>query len=214
MIRSVYLHGAIGREFGREWRLDIVSPAEAVRALCTLRPAIEKALKAGFWRVIVGPPRLRNAIELELIHMDAGEQDIHIVPATPPKGGDDTVANVGKVIVGVALTVASFWMGGAAGIAYFSAWGLSAAGTTMAASMVMSVGLALTFGGIAGLLTPRLAAAGAATDMARPEDRPSFLFNGAVNNSIQGSPVPVVMGTHLVGSILISASIYVEDITP
>jgi predicted phage tail protein len=208
MMRSVFLYGAVGRDFGREWRLDIVSPAEAIRALCALRPPIERALRKGLWRIIVGPPRLRNAIELDLIHMNAGEQDIHIVPATSPRGDD--AMNVGKIVVGVALVASVFLFPATAGLVLAGTAG--AAGSITAGSVAFTVGMSLVFGGVAGLLTPRLAAAGAATEMARPEDRPSFLFNGAVNNSIQGSPVPVVMGTHLVGSILISASIDVGDI--
>ena len=33
MIRTVHLHGALGREFQRQYRIDVESPAEAVRAL-------------------------------------------------------------------------------------------------------------------------------------------------------------------------------------
>jgi len=207
MMRTVTLYGAAGREFGREWRRDVASPAEAVRALCTLRPGIEHALKEGSWRVIVGPPRLRNAIELDHLYMDAGAHDIHIVPATPPHGGDDTLLNVGKIVVGVALVAAAFYVAGPAGVAL-----LGEVGASMASSAVLGVGMSLTFGGVAALLTPAMRGAPPATDQARPEDRPSFLFSGVTNNSVQGSPVPVVLGTHLTGSILVSGSISVEDI--
>ena len=33
MIRDIFLHGAIGRRFGRHFRLDVQTPSEAVRAL-------------------------------------------------------------------------------------------------------------------------------------------------------------------------------------
>lgn len=43
-IRTVRLYGWLGRAFGREHRLAVASPAEAVRALCALLPGFEKAL--------------------------------------------------------------------------------------------------------------------------------------------------------------------------
>jgi len=192
MLRDIYLHGAPGRTFGRRWQLDVASPAEAVRALCTLRPGLMAEIRKGWWRVIVGPPRLRNAIELPLLNMHAGSQPIHIVPATPPHGSD--AMDVGKIIVGVALV---------------------AVGVLFAQPYLIMPGLSLIFGGVAGLLTPdpNRGTPTAATDMARPEDRPSFMFNGVTNNSQQGGPVPVVLGTHLVGSVLVAGSINVEDIS-
>jgi predicted phage tail protein len=51
-----------------------------------------------------------------------------------------------------------------------------------------------------------------ATDLAPQQDRPSFLFNGVTNNTQQGGPVPIVMGLHLVGSVVVSASLNAEDI--
>lgn len=202
MLRDIYLHGTVGREFGRHWRLDIVTPAEAVRALCTLRPQLKLALRRGWWRVIVGPPRIRNAIELSLLNMQAGAQPIHIVPATPPHGGD--AMDVGKIVVGVALVAVAIAF--PVTLAAIGPW---------AAGAIAGVGLSLTFGGVAGLLTPDPSreAQIAATDMARPEDRPSFMFNGVRNNAQQGGPVPVVLGTHLVGSVLVAGSINVEDIS-
>ena len=186
MIREVYLHGALGRQYGRRYRLDVASPAEAVRALCTLRPGLREALREGYWRVVVGAPHVRNTIALAHVHMSVGAQAIHLVPATQPRGGD--LLSIGEIVVGVALVVASYWTGGA----------------------TLMPGLALVAGGIAGLITeaPQLEAGQQATDTAtRPEDRPSFFFQGVTNNSVQGGPVPLVFGTHLTGSIVVGASI-------
>lgn len=46
----------------------------------------------------------------------------------------------------------------------------------------------------------------------RPEERPSFLFDGPVNTSTQGLPVPIIAGRMRVGSVVISAGITAEDI--
>lgn len=195
MTRDIFLYGAAGREFGRHFRLNVDSPAEAVRALITLRPGVRQALRVGLWRVIVGPPHIRHSIEAEALGMQAGQQPIHIVPAHRPAGGGDG-KSVGSIIVGVVLVGASL-------------------ATGFGAAILIPMGVSLIAGGISGLLTPmpkEPTGAESPTEKARPEDRPSFLFNGVTNNSQQGGPVPLVFGTHLVGSIVVSAGINVEDI--
>ena len=97
----------------------------------------------------------------------------------------------GKIIVGVALV--------AVGVAFGQGY-------------LIVPGLSMIFGGVSGLLTPKMGAGPQPSQQARPEDRPSFLFNGVTNNSQQGGPVPVVMGTHLVGSVLVAGSINASDI--
>ena len=59
-------------------------------------------IREGAWRVIVGPPRLRNAIDVDMLNMNAGRQPIHIVPATRPEGGGKG-KTIGAIIVGVVL---------------------------------------------------------------------------------------------------------------
>ena len=70
------------RLHGDHFRLDVSSPAEAIRALITLRPGLRRVIREGAWRVVVGPPRLRNAIDADMLNMNAGRQPIHVVPAT------------------------------------------------------------------------------------------------------------------------------------
>jgi predicted phage tail protein len=206
MIRDVHLYGEAGRRFGRQFRLDIHSPAEAVRALCTLRPGFREAIRAGYWRVIVGPPRYDNAIPVGQLHMSLGAQAVHIVPATQPRGGDAGVFTIiaGVAIVAAAVVLSPFTAGTslAVGLAAMSSIGLTYGGIAM-------IGVGLIATGIAGLLTPtpQVQPGQQSTDMAAPGDRPSFFFQGVTNNSQQGGPVPLVFGTHLTGSIVVSASI-------
>lgn len=190
MLRDIYLHGAAGRRYGRHWRLNVATPAEAVRAICTLQPALRAVLRVGWWRLIVGTPHVRHSIEQTMVDMTMGSQPLHVVPCTPPSGEDAT--SVGKIALGVVLV--------GVGIAFAQGWAIS-------------IGVSMVFGGVAGLLTPRPSLfAPAATDMARPEDRPSFMFNGVTNNTQQGGPVPLVFGLHLVGSVVVGSAINAEDI--
>ena len=190
MTRDIYLYGAAGLVHGRHFRLDVSSPAEAVRALLTLRPGLRPMMRQGYWRVIVGTPRLRNTIDIAHYGMNLGSQPLHFVPATRPQGSDE--ANVGKIAAGVILTTV---------------------GVMFAQYYLIMPGISLIAGGIGGLLTqtPEQSKQ-AATENARPGDSPSFLFNGVTNNGQQGGPVPLVYGTHLVGSIVIDGGVNDEDI--
>jgi predicted phage tail protein len=221
MIRDIYLHGAAGREFGRHFRLHVSSPAEAVRALITLRPGLRPLLRRGYWRMIVGPPHLANAIELQQLNMRAGSQPLHLVPATAAAGGG---GGIGKAVAGVALIGASIVTAGLAAPAGFAAFGtLAGAGAALGTSTgvlgltygsLALAGASMVLGGISSLLTqpPQQTQTTQATSMATPGNQPSFLFNGVTNNSQQGGPVPLVFGTHLVGSVVASAGLVAEDI--
>jgi predicted phage tail protein len=224
--RDIYLYGTAGRVHGRHFRLNVASPAEAVRALMTLRPGLRQMLRQGYWRVIVGAPHLANAIDGRLLYMRAGDQPLHIVPATGAAGG----GGVGKAVAGVALIGASVLTAGLAAPAGLAALGTFGgfAGALGSEVAIGGVGLGLTYGGIAlagasmvlggisSLLTtpPAQTQATQPTAMAPPGNNPSFLFNGVTNNSQQGGPVPLVFGTHLVGSIVVSAALVAEDIAP
>jgi predicted phage tail protein len=199
MMRDVYVHGAAGRTFGRRFRLDVQSPAEAVRALMMLRPGLRAVLRVGWWRVIVGPARIRNGVTAEQLNMHMGSQPLHLVPATPPAGGGSG-KSIGSIILGSVLIIAGAVM------TIFS-WGTLG---PIGVSLMLS-GVSMVAGGIAGLLTTTPGMPDPTTQ-AKPDDRPSFLFNGVVNNSQQGVPVPLIFGRHLVGSIVVSAGLTSEDI--
>jgi predicted phage tail protein len=205
MIRDVYLHGIAAREFGRHFRIDVSSPAEAVRALITLRPGLRTVIREGLWRVIVGPPRRRNAIGSELLLMNAGSQPIHFVPATRPRGGGDG-KSIGMIIIGVVLIAAATIATGGLAAAFATPLALG-----MSYGSVIMLGASMVLGGIAALLTQQ-PTPDPATEKAAPDDQPSFLFNGVTNNSQQGGPVPLVFGTHLVGSVVVNAGLNAEDI--
>jgi predicted phage tail protein len=210
MLRDIYLHGAPGRTYGRHFRLDVSTPHEAVRALSALRPPLRSVFREGVWRVVAGPPRLRYAIEPDQLGMRLGSQPLHIVPATRPAG---SAGGVGKIVVGVALVGAAIVLSGgtlAAPLAGLTATAFTVGGLGVTYGTVAALGVSMVLAGTAGLLSQGVDQS--ATSRASPQDQPSFLFNGVTNNTQPGGPVPLVYGTHMVGSIVVSAGINVGDI--
>jgi hypothetical protein len=45
----------------------------------------------------------------------------------------------------------------------------------------------------------------------KPENQPSYAFNGPLNTQAQGNPVPVLYGELIVGSAVLSAGITAKD---
>ncbi len=48
----------------------------------------------------------------------------------------------------------------------------------------------------------------------KPDNQPSYVFNGPVNTTAQGQPVPIGYGRLIVGGAVISAGISIDDISP
>ncbi|MCH3763267.1 tail assembly protein, partial [Campylobacter coli] len=71
-----------------------------------------------------------------------------------------------------------------------------------------TLGLSMMLGGVAQMLSPQQRLLSARD---RPENGASYNFNGPVNTTAQGNPVPLLYGEMFVGSATISAGIYSED---
>lgn len=195
-LRTIRLYGRLGAEFGRMHRLAVSSTAEAVRALCVLIPGFQVAMacsasKGVSYACFVGR---RNIPEDELSH-PAGDDDIRIAPvATGAKR-----AGLFQTVLGVALIAVSAYATGGFSAA-FAANGWAGYAATMGAS--------LAFGGVVQMLSPQQRQLSVRD---RPENGASYNFNGPVNTSAQGNPVPLLYGRMIVGSAVISAGIFSED---
>jgi predicted phage tail protein len=87
--------------------------------------------------------------------------------------------------------------------------------------MITGVGASLALGGVASLLTPvpRTAGPGAAGAMASANsakadnnDPRNSSFSSIQNTTRQGVPVPVIFGRRIVGSVVISGAIFVDQV--
>lgn len=191
MKRRINLMGALGERFGEFHDFDIKTPAEAVRAFMANYPEFKQHLldsdaKGVGYKVIVG----RHELEKEELNHPVGKNEITFVPVV--SGGGAAV----RIIAGVVLV--------AAGIVC-----LYIPGAQGAAPYLIAAGVGLIVGGVVQLLTP-IPKIGAPEE--RPENKPSYLFSGAINTTAQGQPVQLLYGRIITGSAVISAGISVEEI--
>jgi predicted phage tail protein len=195
-VREVILAGELGKRFGRSWRLDVRSPAEAIRALEANRPGfcrhlVDSADDGVGYRVLAG----RRGLSVEELRGPFGEgEPLRIVPVI---GGASDDQGMGKIIVGILLVAASFFVPPA---------GLAAGPFVLSAGSVAMFGVALIAGGVSMMMAPTVA--GDAGKQA-----PSYGFNGPVNTVGQGGPVPVGYGRLIVGSQVIGGGITVAEET-
>lgn len=197
-MKTIILNGQLGKLFGRRHRMAVATAGEAVRALVANFPAIERHLietRGVGYRVKLHDAPLQDIKEL---HHPVGGPTITITPVIAGAGGN----GIGQVLLGAALIAAAVFM--PASIAAIGLFGSATIG-----SVVGSIGVSLVLGGVAQMLSP----APKANDPAeRPENQPSYVFNGPVNTTAQGQPIPVGYGRLVVGGGILSAGITAEEI--
>jgi len=197
MLRKLKLYGELAEFVGhKEFEIQASNISKAVSFLINNFPQIEKYMNPKYYQVKVGD----YAIDKEEIHHPIGEQaDIHIVPVITGAG-----RGIGKILLGAALIGIAFATGGAfISQAPFRALtftsGIAKAATYLGGALVLS--------GVSDMLfpTPKLEV---------PEDDPrlSFNFAGTQNTSRAGTPVPIVYGEIITGSVAISGSIDTDQV--
>ena len=219
MEKEVRLYGPLAKFVGqRKIMAEISSAGEAVRMLLANFPGLERHMADQHYKVIVDG----YESDLEEIHYPAS-QTIKIVPVLGGAGGP-----VGRIITGVALIAAAIvfapTIGGFLGLGAGAVTSGAAGTMAVVTSIVGSIGVALVLGGVAQLLspTPQLGQIGPArmspgtrnttTEGTEMDPQESYSFSGIQNTSRQGTPVPVVYGETIVGSVVISAGIDTDDI--
>ena len=201
-MKTILLYGFLGRRFGRVHRYDVQTPGEAVRALTATLVGFRQALiDGGAYRLLVGGKR---DLGREDLHDPVSDREtIRIVPVVSGAG-----RGLGQILVGAAIIGGAFFTGGAS----IAASGFLTGGitTTFWGGIAVGIGASLVLGGVSQLLFAPKQPTGTAD---RPDNKPSFAFDGAVNTAAQGNPVAVLYGGPLiVGSQVLSAGLSVEQI--
>lgn len=197
-LKTVILRGELGRRYGARHEFNIKTPGEAIRALCANFPGFEQYVvqssDAGVgYKVLVAGQQLPDSDQLQ--EPLGRKKTITIVPVIG--GAKD---GIGGVLLGAALIGSSFFLPTAPLIS-----GLSMSFSSIA----FNLGLSMAIGGVTSMLA---GAPKATAPSERPENKPSYYFNGPVNTVAQGQPVPVGYGRMIVGGAIISAGIDTDEI--
>ena len=205
MLRKVRLYGQLAEFVGRKViEAELSSAAEAVRMLIANFPQLDRHMADQNYRVLVGD----GALTLDDLHNPVGQEEIKIVPVITGAGG-----NVGQIFLGAALVGASFLFPGAGLFGTTSVFG----GTAVTGGVLTGIGTAfsaigagLVLKGVAGIISPVPSIPQGSDTVQDP--RKSFSFSGIQNTSRGGTPVPIVYGKTLTGSVVISAGIDTEQV--
>ncbi|RQH14923.1 tail assembly protein [Bradyrhizobium sp. RP6] len=205
MLRTVHLHGRLGKEFGASHRFDVATAGEALRALnCAFPGRYVKALQDGYYKVVRGDKRNGLHLDLDLVNQfNLGGADLHIIPIA--KGAaSNTAKGTTKIVLGAALVGGAIFLSGGVLATPLAASGILS-GTTYGTVAALGLGLALS---------------GASTLLAKPAGQSTEGSNGLSVNSgnignsgQQGNAIPLIYGECMVGSTAISVWSSIEDIS-
>ena len=203
MLRKLKLYGELAEFVGhKEFEIKVDSLAKEVSFLVNNFPQVEKYMNPQYYQVKVG----NYAVDKDEIHHPIGQEDIHIVPVISGAG-----RGFGKVLLGAALIAGAFFVPVAAGniglAAGIKAGSLAKVGFLSKTMLLVGANLALT--GVSEMLFP----------MPKPKEfkseqdpQLSFSFSGTQNTSRAGTPVPIVYGEIVTGSVVISGAIDTQQV--
>lgn len=205
-MKTIKLVGDLGNRFGREFTLDVQTPAEAMRALILQMPEMRSYLMDSAehgiaYRVITDDP---NGLDEDGACLPFSKKVV-FAPVPVGKGA------VGKIIAGVVLVGLAIFLapvGAAAATIFGTKFGALSLG-------VGAIGLSFVFGGVADLLTPTpkvpnitsggftSPGGGIAKSPSTAENASSFSFDKSNVNSIQGDVVPILYGERIISSLAV-----------
>jgi predicted phage tail protein len=203
MLRKLKLYGELAKFVGhKEFEIQVDSLGKAVSFLVNNFPQVEKYMNPKYYQVKVG----NYAVNEEEIHHPIGQEDIHIVPVISGAG-----RGTGKFLLGAALIAGAFFVPVASGnislAAGFKAGSFAKVGLLSKSMLLVGANLAIT--GVSEMLFP----------MPKPQEfkseqdpQLSFSFSGTQNTSRAGTPVPIVYGEIVTGSVVISGAIDTQQV--
>ena len=189
MERAIYLHGNLAKRFGKD-PVMINAPTTLLvmqGLICRFGYKFKQAIRDGSFYIFKNKRKDKDDLGEEEVGFTLGDKvtEMHLVPVIQ---GQSAIA---RIVLGVCLLVIGYFFPPLAPYLY-----------PMGASMIL--------GGVAELLTATPKLTTGTTQQAGTN--PSFLFNGTVNVTEQGGPVPVILGrVRRASSVVLSAGLTVEN---
>jgi predicted phage tail protein len=200
MLRTVKVYGHLAEHCGQSVFEALVRvPADAIKFLLCNFPELRSLMRDGYYKVAVGKFDLQLADHPEQLHYPMAENDVvKVIPVVTGAGG----RGLGQILAGAALIAAAVVLAPTGGGGFLGATGTGFLGAT-ASVAAGNLGLALTLGGIAQMITP----VPKQPEFGEADPRGGFAFSGLENVSQEGVPVPVVYGEMIVGSVVLSTGL-------
>ena len=201
MLRKLKLYGELAKFVGhKEFEIQVDSLSKAVSFLVNNFPQLEKYMNPQYYQVKVG----NYSIDEEEIHHPIGQEDIHIVPVISGAG-----RGFGKVLLGAALIAGAFFVPGGLALSQGISTGFGFANASFLAKGMVYLGASLALQGVSEMLFP----------LPKPKEfkseqdpQLSFSFSGTQNTSRAGTPVPIVYGEIVTGSVVISGAVDTQQV--
>ena len=205
MLRKLKLYGELAEFVGhKEFEIQVDSLGKAVSFLVNNFPHVERYMNPQYYQVKVG----NYAVDQEEIHHPIGQEDIHIVPIISGAGG-----STGKILLGAALIAGAFMTGGVsftfAQVPLANAGAITGITGTFLGKAAVYLGASLVLSGVSDMLFP----------LPKPKEfkseqdpQLSFSFSGTQNTSRAGTPVPIVYGEIVTGSVVISGAVDTQQV--
>ena len=197
MLRKIKLYGELAKFVGhKEFEVQVNTVGKAVSFLIHNFPGIESHMSPKYYQIKVG----NYDIDKNEIDYPVGKEDIHFIPVISGAGRGAGKLLLGAVLIGIAIAApgAGFLAQGSLG------FGSTVAGKFSLAATLGNIGIGLTLMGVSEMLFPL-----PEPQKFNSEEDPqlSFNFSGVQNTSRAGTPVPIVYGEIITGSVVISAAI-------
>lgn len=190
MTRNIIFKGRMGELFGEVHRLNVKTLQEGLHAIDTMKGGLRKYLidctENG---VLMTVQKGEDFIGYEELPMELGKEDIIITPVPAGKGK----SGIGKIIAAAALIALAIYF---PDLAFTLGKSLSSGGFTVNVSaMLFSTGVMLALSGIIDLTMD---------DPDELNEEKSQMFNGPINNTKSGVPVPLCYGMMEVGGAVVN----------
>ena len=197
MLRKVKLYGELAKFVGhKEFEVQVDTVGKAVSFLIHNFPGIESYMSPKYYQVKVG----NYDIDKNEISYPVGKEDIHFIPMISGSGRGVGKILLGAVLIGLAIANPAVGLGpGGLGGGFATASGAFSLTATLG-----NIGVGLVLMGVSEMLFPL-----PEPQKFSSEEDPqlSFNFSGVQNTSRAGTPVPIVYGEIITGSVVISAAI-------
>ena len=185
-IQTIHLHGFLGKKYSKTVKLAGENMYQIMSGLISrFGPEFKEDLRTHNWHIVEGSVKAgKDLCDEDLPHCKFQKKSLHFLPAV--EGASSAL----RIVLGIVLVIV-----GTLG----SAYGLG---------FLIPMGYAMVLGGVVEMLTkPKTQ-----SPTQQQDQRGSSVYNGALNVTTQGGPVPLIYGrVSRASSVVISTDFSTDE---